>query len=314
MLTDRGAYTTLHSLFRKLPPSYRTGVKKVLGTQGHGRSNFDWLTARKDATGKKRLDRALQGMIDTLGQEAAQRIAGKVCVDFGAGYVPTDGVVLWLLGAREVYGVDYNDIAKPNEIARAVRAADVNRVRSQLQALPIDAGWSERLDRLTRWSLAGDHAFPPGYTFVAPADVIGSPLLLPRFDVLVSTSVLEHIRPSLMTALMDALKSRENDHAIQIHCVDLRDHRDFDNAPYEFLDPSSRFDAEIDADSRGNGMTVHAWEELLTTHPEWGLEVSDYAPGRVNLWPGTAPMTHVVADSLVIRSITAATGPETRGF
>jgi hypothetical protein len=113
---------------------------------------------------------------------------------------------------------------------------------------------------------------------------------------------------------MDALKSRENDHAIQIHCVDLRDHRDFDNAPYEFLDPSSRFDAEIDADSRGNGMTIHAWEELLTTHPEWGLEVSDYAPGRVNLWPGTLPTTHVVADSLVIRSVTAATGPETRGF
>jgi hypothetical protein len=315
-VNDCGVYGTVHSLFRRLPPSWRTGLKRTLGRSGHGRSNIDWLTARKDATGKKRLDRALEGLISTLGPDTAQRIAGKTCIDFGAGYVPTDGVALWLLGAREVHGVDYNNIARPTEIARAVRAADADRVGSHLQSLAIDSGWVDRLDRLRRWALAGSHEFPPGYTYVAPADVIASPSVLPKFDVLVSTSVLEHIPPSLMTELLDALKSRENDNATQFHRVDLRDHRDFDNAPYGFLDPSKQFDADLDADSRGNGMTLHDWEALLASHPEWGLGVSGYEAGRRHLMPAAVAVsdTHVVADSLVLRSITAGTMHEARGI
>jgi hypothetical protein len=297
-----------------LPPSWRTGVKRALATQGHGQSRFDWLTARKDATGKKRLDRALEGLISTLGSATAQQVAGKTCIDFGAGYVPTDGVALWLLGASEVHGVDYNNIARPREIAKAVRVADASRVESQLRSLAIDPGWPDRLDSLHRWASADRNEFPPGYTYVAPADVIASPSLLPKFDVLVSTSVLEHIAPSFMVALLDALTSRQNANAVQVHRVDLRDHRDFDNAPYDFLDPSKPFDAERNADTRGNGMTLHDWEALLASHPEWGLGVSCYEPGRPHLMPSTVAKTHVVADSLVLRSITSEATDETRGI
>ena len=312
---DSGVYGAMHSLFRRLPPAWRTELKRILGSQGHGQSGFDWLTARKDATGKKRLDRALEGLIGTLGPEAAGQVAGKACIDFGAGYVPTDGIALWLLGASEVHGVDYNNIAKPREIARAVRAADTGRVESQLQALQIDICWVDRLDTMKRWAKSGGHGFPPSYTYVAPADVIASPLLLPNFDVLVSTSVLEHIAPSRMIALLDALKSRANDHATQIHRVDLRDHRDFDNDPYGFLDPSRQFDAEVDADSRGNGMTLQDWEALLASHPELGLGVSGYEAGRPHLMPAAAalPTGHVVADCLVLRSVPAQSTRGARG-
>lgn len=315
-VNECGVYGTVHTLYRRLPPAWRTGLKRILGTQGHGQSRLDWLTARKDATGKKRLDRALDGLISTLGADTAKQIADKTCIDFGAGYVPTDGVALWLLGASEVHGVDYNNLARPREIARAVSAADTGRLEAQLQSLAIDPQWSDRLDRLRRWASADSDEFPPGYTYVAPADVIASPSLLPKFDVLVSTSVLEHIAPSLMVALLDALRSRENDHAAQIHRVDLRDHRDFDNAPYDFLDPSRPFDADSDADSRGNGMTLSDWEVLLAGHPEWGLSVSCYQPGRPHLLPAalTASDTHIVADSLVLRSITSETVHEARGL
>lgn len=304
---DSGVYGAMHSLFRRLPPGWRTELKRILGSQGHGQSSFDWLTARKDATGKKRLDRALEGLIRTLGPETARQIGGKVCIDFGAGYVPTDGVGLWLLGASEVHGIDYNNIAKPREIARAVRAAETGGVESQLQALQIDLGWSDRLYEIRRWAKEGGHGFPPGYTYVAPADVIASPSFLPNFDVLVSTSVLEHIPPSLMIAMLDAIKSRENDRATQIHRVDLRDHRDFDNDPYGFLDSSTQFDAEADADSRGNGMTLQDWEALVASHPEWGLGVSSYDAGRPHLMPAALPRptSRVVADCLVLRSVTS---------
>jgi len=315
-VSEHGVYGTLHSAFRRLPPSWRTGLKRTLGTRGHGQSNFDWLTARKDATGKKRLDRALDGIIRTLGLDTARQIAGKVCLDFGAGYVPTDGVALWLLGASEVHGIDYNNIARPSEIALAVRAADAGRIEDQLHALKIDAGWSDRLDMLRQWALVSDRGFPPGYSYVAPVDAIASPLLLKTFDVLVSTSVLEHIPPSLIAALLDALKSRENEGATQVHCVDLRDHRDFDNAPYDFLDPSKPFDAEADADSRGNGMTLRDWEALLANHPEWNLAVSGYEAGRPHLMPATVPVStrRVVADSVVLRSVPAAKPLEVTGI
>lgn len=304
-VSERGVYGAAHSLYRRLPPSWRTGIKKALVAQGHHESKFDRITAHKDATGKKRLDRVLESLIGTLGVQTAERIAEKVCIDFGAGYVPTDGVALWLLGAREVHGVDYNYIARPKEIARAVRTADADRVESQLSALQLDSGWCNRLDTLRRWAREGANAFPPGYSYVAPADVMARPALIPNFDVIVSTSVLEHIAPSLLVPLLDALKARENADATHVHRVDLRDHRDFEHDPYGFLDPSAKFDAEADADCRGNGMTLQDWERLLDEHPHWQLAVSEYEAGRPHLLPAAArvPHGHVVADCLVLRTV-----------
>ncbi|MDZ7885526.1 MAG: hypothetical protein U5N53_22700 [Mycobacterium sp.] len=301
-------YTTLHSLFRKLPPSWRAGMKQVVGTQGHGHSTFDWLSARKDATGKKRLDHALEGVIQTIGHDEIGELPGKVCVDFGAGYVPTDGVAMWLLGAREVHGIDYNRIAKPKEVARAITSVHASSVHQILQGLQIDSQWKDRLDNLTTWAQEGAGGFPPGYIYVAPADIIESPTLLPKFDILLSTSVLEHIRPSQMAALLDVLKARENSRATQIHRVDLRDHRDFLNNPYGFLDPSDGFDCESDADARGNGMTLRDWEMLLAGRPEWNLGVNSYELGRPDLIPLSSATQgpQVIADTVLLRTIASA--------
>ena len=297
-------YRTIHSLYRKLPPAWRTALKRNLNTDGHGRGRFDWLTAGKDAVGKKRLDHALEGLIETIGSDTARGLAGKVCVDFGAGYVPSDGVALWVMGASSVYGVDYNDIAMPREIARAVRRADGERVISLLESLQLDSDWQGRLDVLQGWARDHRGGFPPGYTYVAPADVIASPELLPNFDILVSTSVLEHIQPSRMSDLLDSLSSRQRPGAMQFHRVDLRDHRDFENNPYGFLDPSCPFDAENEADARGNGMTLVDWEDFLEAHQVWGLCVTDYQPGRRQLVPpGVSPARlRSLADSLVLQT------------
>jgi hypothetical protein len=98
--------------------------------------------------------------------------------------------------------------------------------------------------------------------------------------------------------------------------VDLRDHRDFDDDPYGFLDPSRQFDAEADADARGNGMTLQDWQALLASHSEWELCVSDYDAGRPHLMPSAVPVddTSVVADSIVLRSVTADTTRRVRGI
>lgn len=291
-------------MFRKLPPGLRTKLKTILQTDGHGQSTFDGLSARKDASGKKRLDRALAEIVERLDCPPADRIRGKVCIDFGAGYVPTDGVALWLLGAKLVHGIDYNSIAKPAEMARAVRAADIRRVEEQLRGLQIDDSWRQRLAQLQHWARQKSRDFPPGYNYLAPLDVITYPERLPKFDILVSNSVLEHIPPSRLGPVLDALKSRENLGAAQIHRVDLRDHRDFENNPYGFLDPSIEFDAEVHADSRGNAMTLNDWTTLLADHPEWGLGIGTYTAGRPHLMPAETSTSadNVVADCVILRS------------
>lgn len=295
----------VHSAYRKLPPSWRAALKRTLGTDGHGQGGFDWLTARKDSTGKKRLDRALEGLISTIGPDAARGMQDKVCIDFGAGYVPTDGVVLWLLGSQAVYGLDYNKIAKPGEIARAIRTADIEKVRSILESLDLDVSWSDRLQLLNRWANDDRNNFPPGYHYIAPIDVIKSPELIPEFDFLVSTSVLEHVRPSLIVPLIASLTSRQRAAAEQVHRIDLRDHRDFANDPYGFLDPTSGFNAEEEADSRGNGMTLDDWKRLVENNPDWGLCLSSFELGRPHLVPAEAPVRdkRIVADVVVLRSV-----------
>lgn len=296
-------YDALHTAFRRMPPDWRTRVKGFLRTQGHGKSSFDWVTARKDAAGKKRLDNALDGLITMLGEEAARGLGGRRCVDFGAGYVPADGVALWLLGASIVVGVDYNSIARPRDVARSVTFADRDRIETRLAALRPDVDWRRRLDAVWKWALEDGRDFPPGYTYLAPVDVVALPDLLPPFDVLVSTSVLEHIAPARLVTLMTVLHARQRAGARQFHRVDLRDHRDFDNDPYGFLDPGAPFDADADADTRGNGMTLHDWENLLDAHPDWGLAIAAFEPGRPLLMPQAAPPVGVVADSLVLSTL-----------
>ena len=298
-------YRTFHSAFRKLPPNWRLGVKKLLGAEGHGTSTFDWLTARKDGAGKKRLDNALESLVETLGPASARLVRDKICVDFGAGYVPTDGIAMWLLGAQQVYALDYNDIARVREMARAVRGADRSRIANQLRVSRAAPQWADRLDEVLDWATGKvGNAFPPGCSYAAPVDVINSPSLLPQFDILVSTSVLEHIPPSLIVALLRAIQSRGMEGAVQIHKVDLRDHRDFENEPYGFLDPSQNFDSEFEADSRGNGMTLQDWEHLVGNHPELDIAVSEYENGRPYLLPDGVTANGPIADSLILRTRT----------
>ena len=121
----------------------RPGVRDSrgsLGTQGHGQSGFDWLTARKDATGKKRLDRALEGLHWNAGPRDRRTGRGQSLHRLWC-RVRANGWSRVVASRRsEVHGVDYNNIAKPREIARAVRAADFGRVEVSCRHSQIDPG------------------------------------------------------------------------------------------------------------------------------------------------------------------------------
>lgn len=293
----------LYRIYSALPPAVRAKGKALLGASGHSRGTLDRLKARKDALGKKRLDRSLESVIDTLGPGYLAHLTGARAVEFGAGYVPMDSVSMWLLGAREVTAVDYNDIADFRALTVGVQRADMTAVRRLLAAAAPEGDWETRLDAVLAGARRGSLMGAVPLIYLGSLDVIADPAALPVHDFLWSVSVLEHIRPSQLDLLLEALRSRKAPGAAHVHAVDLRDHHDFDAAPYAFLASDAAFDPETDCDVRGNGMTVRDWNVVLAAHPELGLTVVRSTPGRPHLLPmGLArPLTDAeVADSITI--------------
>jgi hypothetical protein len=276
---------------------------------------LDPLSARKDALGKKRLDQSLRQLVDVLGAAGARDdLSGRACIDFGAGYVPMDAVSMWLLGADSVVAVDYNHIANFRAMRLGVAKAELSDVRDLLRDVAPDCDWATRLQVLQE-AAAGRHDMSFDkipFRYIAPLDVIADPQGLPTFDFLWSTSVLEHIVPSKLIPLLAALNGRAAPGAVQVHRVDLRDHRDFDGAPYGFLDPKLPFDPEAVADVRGNAMTWQAWESMLGDHPELGLHVAAADEGRPSLVPRHPdtglPLFSRVAEYLTVASAACRVG------
>lgn len=297
----------LHQLYSKLPPGTRAAAKQILRSSGHSRSVLDPLSARKDALGKKRLDRSLSQVIEVLGNRGVQLLPGRKCVDFGAGYTPMDAISMWLLGASSVVAIDYNNIVSWRALRLGLAKADFNAVRRMLSDRAPDFNWSDRLDSLIRISSSRKPEFEEiPLRYIAPLDVIATPDGLPEFDFLWSVSVLEHIAPSRLIPLLVALRDRGAPGAVHVHRVDLRDHRDFDGAPYGFLQPDADFDPEAEADVRGNAMTLDTWEKLLADHPELDLRVAAFVHGTPNLVPRhpvtKQPVISRVADYITIAS------------
>lgn len=300
----------LHEMYRSLPASVRAFLRRYLGAVGHSRSILDGLRAKKVAAGKKRLDRSLGHFVEVVGVQFARNLVDKDCIDFGAGYVPTDSVSMWLLGAKSVTAVDYNAIASFGYLLMAIRSADFRQVERVLGGVEPGYDWRKRLAELRRAASRGSvdqllQVVPLKY--IAPLDVISDPEEMPKYDVLWSTSVLEHISPSALPLLLKEVTRRGRAGAVQIHRIDLRDHLDPVSAPYGFLDPSSGFDAEAQADERGNAMNVAAWESFLERAPDLGLRVSAVTEGRVELLPrdprSGEPLLDRVADFVTVSNV-----------
>lgn len=287
----------LHQFYSRLPPRIRAKGKEFLGASGHSRGVLDAMKARKDAQGRKRLDNTLLSVTECLGRSYLDELAGATVVDFGAGYVPMDGIAMWLLGAERVVAVDYNEIADFRAVARGVRKADLARAREILEHLSPDVDWPSRLVTLVEAARRDAVADVVPIEYLAPLDVTSTPEALPRFDLLWSLSVLEHVPPSRIVALLAVLSSRARESGVQLHRVDLCDHHDFDHDPYRFLAADANFDAEHEADVRGNGMTSGDWATVLSAHPHLELTVVDRVPGRPHLLPD-AVRAGVAADGV----------------
>lgn len=259
--------SVLYKVYRLFSPKMRHRLKRWVGGLGHHASFLDSLKANKDAVGKRRLDEAFCHFLQTYSRLQNKPLAGLRCLDFGAGYVASDSLVMWLLGAARVDTVDYNAIAKSEALRQAVAAMDEDRLLGcaknygfvDLQDL------RERLLILKSMVATGDLDLEQlNIHYRAPFDATDQAQVktLQTVDLIWSTSVLEHIHPNYLEPILENLGGLLSPWGAMVHLVDARDHLDLDNAPFEFFEEDSDYILDRDFDARGNRLSAEDWKRV----------------------------------------------------
>jgi SAM-dependent methyltransferase len=220
------------------------------------------MKAHDHAVGKKRLDRVAQNIATVLKAAGISSLKGKSCLEFGAGYAPSELIVFHLLGGVELTATDYNRIARLPSLATAAQRADRSRVLEALSPFSDPVEMERKLDRLVGDPAAARAEIERTVRYIAPFDMsLGA--MPKQFDFIHSVSVLEHLPPLSVRPILKNLEGSLTPHGIMIHEIDLRDHRDLDKAPLAFLSRNDDYDPAHDFDLRGNRLRKPEWRAFF---------------------------------------------------
>lgn len=259
--------SVLYRVYRCFSPKMRHRLKRWVGGLGHHASLLDTLKANKDAIGKRRLDEAFCHFLQTYSRLQNKSLAGLRCLDFGAGYVATDSLVMWLLGASRVDTVDYNAIAQPAALRKAVAAMDEERLLGCAKKYGfVDLkDFKERLAILKAMVDEGNLQLDQlSIYYRAPFDATNRAQVdeLQTVDLIWSTSVLEHIHPNYLEPILVNLGRLLTPWGVMVHLIDARDHLDLENAPFGFFDEDADYVLDRDFDARGNRLLPEEWAQV----------------------------------------------------
>ncbi len=284
-------------IYRALPPAVRFKLKAIGRVNGHGTSHLDALRGMRDADGKKRLDRAMAKVVDSLAKGGVDSLEGARCLEVGAGFAPSDTLCFHLLGASAAIATDYNRILQVGALRHAIAAADIAALEDGAAGMVPRMLLRERLERLRRAIANGvDGLESVGIGYRAPIDLSVTPPGGP-FDLIYSISVFEHIPPEILPAMLGNLAASLSPNGVMLNEIHLEDHLDMVSDPFGFLrrDGGYRFAADIDA--RGNRLRVGDWERLFGDLPDVRTDIasrqvrSDCRPAAADLLPEFAALS-----------------------
>jgi len=170
--------------------------------------------------------RAALEMVQRLEAQGCSLVGGTV-LELGTGWRLNVPLGLWLLGAQRVVTVDihrYLRLALVRNDLAALRAAPErfatlfghhaasSRFCHRFDQLLAFRGTSAALMRLT------------GIEYLAPADAARLPLADQSVDAYVSFTVLEHIPPDTLIAILRESQRVLRPHGRLVHCIDFTDH------------------------------------------------------------------------------------------
>lgn len=257
-------------LVGRLPRPVRKALRAAIGGGAHRANWTQALWAWHYARGEKRLDRVAEGLAPLLAREVAS-LEGRAVLEFGSGHLLSEALVPWLAGAAEVTACDYNPILNWRFARAAVANADRPALVEALRPLADPARLAERLgqlEALPAWT--PDALARIGLRYRAPLDWSGPAPLGAMFDLIHSTSVLEHLPPAAVAPILANLHDALRPGGLMLHRIHLEDHLDFAGHPFAFLGAGTDW-READADSRGNRLRASDWLAALARLP--GAEV-----------------------------------------
>jgi len=154
-------------------------------------------------------------------------LVGSTVLEVGTGWRLNVPLALWLLGAERVVTVD---------IHRYLRLALVQKDLSALRAAPerfvtlfgnhaASARFRRRFDQLLAFRGTGAQLLRlTGIEYLAPADAARLPLADQSVDAHVSFTVLEHIPPDTVIAILQEARRVLRPDGRLVHCIDFSDH------------------------------------------------------------------------------------------
>jgi len=221
---------------------------------------------------------------------AGIEIGGATCCEVGTGHKPTIPIALHLAGAAHVFTVDLHRRLQPDLTGGVLRwlgehvddvvAALADVAEPGLEAR-IAAAAAGAIDPV-RWMADA------GIDYVAPADAAALPWPDDTVDVHLSHTVLEHIEPVVLGAILREARRVVRPGGAVVHHVDLADHFAHDDATIcsiNFL----RYDAATWARLAGNEFSycnrlrlpelrdAFAAAGLATVREEWTVDARSVA-------------------------------------
>ncbi len=242
-------------LKKVIPPELRLKIRATPLLEQH--------QAGQLARHQKRLDVCAAQIAELLLLARHPPLAGKVCVEIGAGWVMSHSLVFHLLGAERVIATDIDAHAHPPALQPAVHHALPSLVRDQLAPFSTHADVRARLNRLMSIRHFDFSVLKQlGIEYVAPIDLARERLRIP-FDLAYSNSVLEHVPIADVPTLLDHLVADLRPGGTMLHCIHLEDHRDIDTDPLGFLALPTDSYSSTEQSLRGNRLRKSDWQEII---------------------------------------------------
>ncbi|GAU83459.1 hypothetical protein BIWAKO_03385 [Bosea sp. BIWAKO-01] len=256
----------------RLPAPLRKSLRRAIGGQGHVQHWTHMLWAWHRARGDKRVDRIAPGLA-TLIRDACGSVEGHSCLEFGSGHLLSEALVFWLAGAARVVALDYYPLLRLRFARRAFVYADRDALLRALAPVAPAVAVAERiarLDQLGNWT--PEALSELGIDYVAPADFSRETEFAGSFDLVHSTSVLEHLPLAHSTAIVANVQAALCPGGVALHAIHLEDHLDFRRNPLAFLAADTDW-RESDADARGNRLRASDWLRIFRSLPAAQVEI-----------------------------------------
>ena len=167
-----------------------------------------------------------------IGNVVGNALIDASVLEVGTGRRLNVPIVLWLLGAKEVISVDLNRYLRPELVAADIDYYRIHRkwLEDSLVSLRMSSDCVDRLNRLLSVSASSSHELVNSLfrlcrvTYVAPTEAAAVGFETDRFDIHVSTHVLEHVTPNALVQILEDGARILKSGGTCVHLIDLSDH------------------------------------------------------------------------------------------